>query len=505
MTSVAREKFLAAILLVAILALAAILRFDRARSDGLTFDEIWHVELSTGRGSQQIVLPTNQLIAQAPALTSLRDAPPIWNVWTNMNGVVHPPLFVTMLRIWRTIFGESDLAAKSLSIVCSLIAIVLLHEAIRTHTSVAAARWAAAIFAIAPAQIYLSQEVRGYAIAQMLACGVILAVVRIERLGASRARLLALTICAASLALTHYFGVLALLAIGVYVLIRFRDRMRRDSMLALVGAAAIFTIAWGPFVWRLRGTISQMADPWLSEPAMSFVSHARLTLGRMLALPVRQIAEPTNPIFQWPLIVGGLILIGAIALVWFRRDRRDLLIWLVWLAGTLLAVALLDLFRRTRQLGFPRYTSLAAPAIIALLASLCPPKHVLPIIAIAVAIIAHPTVYNRDDDDEPDWRRLGTAIDQHCKPDEPLVFYSGGQVFWYHEILLLASSHYSHAFPRDILRITSAPVAIDRDTAWIISGPLDRSVEQVIPGATVTEQYFLPSFAVLTRVRLSPR
>ena len=54
-------------LLLLALLIAAIVRFDRARADGLTFDEIWHVELSTGRGSPQISLPTNVLIPNAPS------------------------------------------------------------------------------------------------------------------------------------------------------------------------------------------------------------------------------------------------------------------------------------------------------------------------------------------------------------------------------------------------------------------------------------------------------
>jgi hypothetical protein len=260
----------------------------------------------------------------------------------------------------------------------------------------------------------------------------------------------------------------------------------------------IFLIAWAPFAWRLRGTIAQMADPWLSEPPMSMLQHVGLTLGRMLALPVRHIAEPTNAAFHWPLIVGAIFLAGTIALA-FRR--RDLLIWIFWLAGTLLAVTLLDLMRNTRQLAFPRYTSLAAPAIFALLANLRWPKQVLLIVAIAFALISYPAAFTRDD--EPDWRKLGEAIDIHCKADEPLIFYSGAQVFWYHEILFLASSHYSRSFPRKIARLTDPPITFDGDTAWIISGPLDRPIEQIIPGATQVKQYFLPQFAVLTRVRLS--
>ena len=503
-----RTNVVSAIILCVILVLAAFLRFDRARADGLTFDEIWHVELSTGRGSPQITLPTNVLIPDAPAVTSLTDAPPIWNAWSRMEGVVHPPLFVTILRIWRSVFGESDVAAKSLSITCALIAIVLLHDALRTQGSIGAARWAALIFAVAPSQIYLSQQVRGYAMAQMFACGVIAAVVRIESLGPNRWRLIALALAAAALALTHYFGILALLAIALYVLVRLRDRTRRDTLLALAAAGAIFLLAWGPFIWRLRGTISRMADPWLTEASVPPMAHLRLTLGRMLALPVRQIAEPTNAALNWPLIVGALLIVVAIVLL-VRRRRAELLIWLIWLGGTLLAVMLLDLFRHTQQLAFPRYTSLAAPGIFAIVAIVRPPKHVLPILAAIFALILYPTAFVRDG--EPDWRALGRAIDKHTQRDEPLIFYSGGQVFWYHQILFLGTSHYSHTWPRPIVRLTTTPAddalvaSLPSQTPWLVSGPLDRPIEQVIPGAQMLEQRLLPNLALLTRVQLPAR
>jgi len=65
------------LLFLLILAAAAFLRVRRMGSDSLTFDEQWHLELSTGRGSPHVRLPQDVLIADAPDVTSLKGAPPV--------------------------------------------------------------------------------------------------------------------------------------------------------------------------------------------------------------------------------------------------------------------------------------------------------------------------------------------------------------------------------------------------------------------------------------------
>src|ERR1700733_2490552 len=100
-------------ILIVILLLAAGLRFLHINQNSLTFDEQWHLELSTGRGSPHVRLPQDVVIRDAPAVTSLVAAPPWYAVWTHMDFVVHPPLYCTSLRIWRDIFGGDDAAARS--------------------------------------------------------------------------------------------------------------------------------------------------------------------------------------------------------------------------------------------------------------------------------------------------------------------------------------------------------------------------------------------------------
>jgi len=110
------NRWRTSILLLLILIAATALRWHAMTRESLFLDEFWFDELSTGRGTAQWDLPTNQLIVHPPRLTSARatDAPPTSSVLTHMNGVTHPPLFPLLLRMWRDGLGDGDLAPARL-------------------------------------------------------------------------------------------------------------------------------------------------------------------------------------------------------------------------------------------------------------------------------------------------------------------------------------------------------------------------------------------------------
>lgn len=74
-----------------------------------------------------------------------------------------PPLYYFMLEPWMTLFGHSEAALRSLSVVASLVALPLVYAVARElfgRTSIALA--AAALFAVSPMAVYFSQEARVY-------------------------------------------------------------------------------------------------------------------------------------------------------------------------------------------------------------------------------------------------------------------------------------------------------------------------------------------------------
>jgi uncharacterized membrane protein len=102
--------------LLAVLALGAALRVHDIRADSLWLDEFFALENSTGRGFEHWRLPLGQVLEAPPTLTSLEGARPVWAIWSSLRGDTHPPLHFVLLRLWRDVLGEGDLAARSLSL-----------------------------------------------------------------------------------------------------------------------------------------------------------------------------------------------------------------------------------------------------------------------------------------------------------------------------------------------------------------------------------------------------
>src|SRR5262245_53988228 len=88
-------------LLAVIVVLAGVLRFIHLGSVEAHFDEIWHLELSTGRGSAHMRVPASGALQPAVAdFTSLRDAPPWYAIPTSLRDDTHPVLHYLLLRFW---------------------------------------------------------------------------------------------------------------------------------------------------------------------------------------------------------------------------------------------------------------------------------------------------------------------------------------------------------------------------------------------------------------------
>lgn len=95
-------------LVVLILSLAAALRWHGITSRGFFFDELRHVEVSNGHGSEFFELPFDRVVDVANPLVPA-NALPLWQIPVHTTGVTHPPGAFMSLRLWRDAFGDSML------------------------------------------------------------------------------------------------------------------------------------------------------------------------------------------------------------------------------------------------------------------------------------------------------------------------------------------------------------------------------------------------------------
>jgi uncharacterized membrane protein len=415
------------ILLGLILLAAAFFRFDQITGPSLWMDEIWSIEMAMGHGSVHDHLPHGIIRSDQPELTSLSAAAPWWSICTHLGGVTHPPLYFVVLRWWMDLFGTGALATRSLSAIFSLAAIVVFFDLCRWLHGPRIALLAAAISALAIGQLDFAQEARSYPMLIFFGLCCADLVVRIEYLGLSRRRLIALTCCLIATALTHYLSAGALIALAIYAVIRLRGRVRWQTIAAFAIAAILILAVWIPMFVTQKHTLPSMTPTFLQEAPGA--NHAKLTLFRIIGLPTENLlGEARGEALTSKLVLAIFLFTIPLPLIRLIK-RRDLLLWILWTLGTIGFVAAMDLTRQTTLVGYMRYTILASPAIYAVIAAFDWPRRnfLRDAVAIAAVGLIGVVAVQRSVDGVPakeDWRALTDNLNHFAGPDDLLVFFN---------------------------------------------------------------------------------
>ena len=493
------------LLLVLILAVAFGLRWFRLGAQSLWLDEFLAVENSTGRGQAHIHFPENALIAPPPQLTQLDSGPGFWAIWTSLRTETHPPLHFMALHAWRQVFGESDLAARGLSVFMSLLAIALLYDVARLLHGPTVALWACLLMALAGAQIQYAQEARNYTMLLALTLAAASAVVRVEKLGVNNRRLLALGASLLATCLTHYLAAGACAALAVYALVRLRARLRDLRLVALSFAAAgvVFLAAWGPFLYQQsRGFAGEISFVETSEAD----DHALMTLRRLALLPLRYFTEPMKKSINVGYVSAVMFVIPPILLAW---RRRDLLLWCLLLAWVLVPVIVSDLWRPAHALSYLRYTFLGSAAVYALAAAMLAHaggilRHAVPMVIALSCLLAIEEPYSHA---KADSRELARYVDQKIDARDVLIVHQlGGDDRWVSGAMYLGLAHYTTP-QSPVVFLSSAPggdVAArlaEAEDVWLMSPTLSIPHEQILPGSKVEEKTFFPWVGTMARIK----
>ncbi|MGA3068326.1 MAG: glycosyltransferase family 39 protein [Tepidisphaeraceae bacterium] len=495
-------------LLIFILLAGAFLRFYDIARASLWMDEIWSIEISTGRGSAHDRLPTGVIQKTPINLTSLENAPSSWHIWNSMNGVTHPPLYHLLLRWWMDAFSNSPAAARSLSAVLSLLSVLVFFDLCRHLHSPRIALLAAAIMALSPAQIEFAQEARSYPMLIFLCLLAAAALVRIEKFGPARARGLAVTLSIMAAALTHYFALGVIAALAIYSLLR----NPRTLIPPFLAAALTLPWLWGPELYFQIHSLPPGGPGFLHSDDPNHPQQAAL---HMIGLTGQWLLGQKNAATLPP---AALILLTAVAILWplLRLPwRKDTLLWLLWLALTAGPLAISDIFHQSNFLEYLRYTILAAPAACALLASLDWPHR--PLIrdtgawcAIALAAIFAVARIHEGPPTKEDWRGLATQLNHEAAPGELLVFYGNdpwlSPGMWY-----TGFTYYAPHSPRPWLILNSPPDAPlmqqlnEYHSLWLIGRYPSQQGPTLLPGWQPTPDQWITTAGAACRMVRSPR
>lgn len=287
--------------LIVILALAALLRFYLL--DGQSF---WNDEGNSARIAERS-LP---LITEGAA------------------GDIHPPLYYYLLHGWRSLFGSSEFALRSLSAVLGVLLVGLTFLIGRRVFGAGVGVLAALLAAINPFQIYYSQEARMYMLLAVIGAAATWLLFRLlmdwhtEEQATGRGRWssvllhLSLTLLYAAGLYTHYafpfiiFTHLVIVAMGARV--RRQSIKRLTPWIGVTAAAGVLFIPWLPIAIRQITT-------WPSTPSSQNMGAMLLDTARLYLLgPTFPSAEAVTA-----LIISGFFLIISLWNPDFDERRAD--------------------------------------------------------------------------------------------------------------------------------------------------------------------------------------
>lgn len=315
-----------------ILLLAAGLRVFRISSQSLWADE--------GNSAAMALRPFSEISARAAA-------------------DIHPPGYYWLLSLWTKVFGDSEIALRSLSALWGVVLVWLVYQVVRRLFDRRTAAIAGFFTAINPFLIAYSQEARMYAqlaaLAALLFYGLVRFILHESRVLAadgsaksiSFSRSATLTIVLASLAglYTHYtFPILAAAATLIYALWVLNSRRRGFVYVRVLHWAMLLIVIGFLYLPWARTALQQLTNWPRSEQAVSLGAAAWEML-KTLAFGSTDTISAASP---WVLVVLGLLILGLWPWIWANRRRAHWLSWglpLLWLAAPAGLVLLAGLYK----------------------------------------------------------------------------------------------------------------------------------------------------------------
>jgi len=352
--------------LTALVAVGTLLRLYGLATDDYWLDELRSLMNSGGRYAAPYELPHEQILNGVDSLTAIGPGTSLADVWRASGRDVHPPLYFLLLRIWRESFGDGEAATRSLSVLFSVLTLVPLALILKAMGRPRAGIVAAAILAGSFGSMFVAQQARPYSLSMLLVCtSYWLFVERLARSGERRRCShwwdVGYSVSLLLAVLTHYFTVLALAPQLPFALTRKERKFKRAACVCAVAAALVWCVLWGP---SLVAQLPAIRDqPWLHDEAPG---HAIHTVVRFVDLPVRLLFAHDLYAHDIMRTLVGLVLVVGLVTSLIRKRPAGTIMFALWFAAPALMLMIVDLAEHTQTLAFLRYTSVATPALAAL-------------------------------------------------------------------------------------------------------------------------------------------
>ena len=332
---------------------------------------------------------------------------------------VHTPVYFLMMLVWGKI-GDSAFILRYFSVVAGVLAVPLIYITGKQLNGRSVGLLAAFLLAIAPFLIWFSQEARMYSLLALSALAAnyfLLRLLQREKLLYWIAYSVTLTVTL----LTHFLGVLILIAHYTFFSLYYRYHYRQDPdrfkrWFIFAGIAGAFYVAWFLAIF-LISSFKEAAIGWIA-PASWY--EALLTL---ISFSIGPSIDPTNLL---PYLAFAIYAIGLLASYWLVGRDKQLssdqwlslrMLW-IWLTVPLLLLTIVSIdlsIPNQRFIYMDRYIISLLPAFVLLTAwglvtlsrQNWSPRWLLPFLLTAVLLPTFFTwhnIYFNDDYAREDWR-----------------------------------------------------------------------------------------------------
>jgi uncharacterized membrane protein len=386
--------------------IAVLLGAVLVRAWGLGVKSLWFDEAYT-------IFLAQQPLSEIPRLLAAYDT--------------HPPLHYVVLNIWIGIFGSSELAARSLSLLLSVGVVGLTFLLARRFGGDRLGILAAALVALSPFQVTAAQEARMYPLLTLL----VLASSYVLWLGVEeggRRPWVAYAVLTALALYTHHFGFLVVAAHAVFVLSSATPTARRAWGVALLAAAVLYL----PLLPMLYAQFfTARAWPDLRPPfgagqftdllGMLSFGGGILGMGSYFSSGAQRLEARIPVLLPFALLIA----FGIIGL----RNRRARALAVLQAFAPIAAISLLSL---RWNLYYARYFSFTLPAFAILLAAGvfavadAVRTHRVTALAATLAVVASfllpslAEVYRTRA--QFDWRAMAAHVSARARPDDFILF-----------------------------------------------------------------------------------
>jgi len=347
----------------------------------------------------------------------------------NRQGSMDPPLYYYFLHFWMRL-GRSEFVLRLPSVLCGTAAIFIFYLWVKRLLGIRPALIGALLFALAPVQIYYSQEVNQYALLVLFSTLILLCFERVVT-GGKAPWLWGLTFASIAGLYSHYGIFWALLSLNlIFPLVAEREKAEWTKWLLCQGGILLAALCLIPLTlshqFRLgQGPGSGYLGPyyhhfhhWREE--LAFLCQRTGELFRFLTTPYRYI-KGSNLVF-WAILLLGLNRYRSKG----AAGRRAFLYLFVPLALVYLASGFNLYPYGHRQMLFitPAYYAALATGLSALKRHNKWAFRGATVLALAIFALSHPGI-NPDTVLQEDLRPVVAYVREHQKPQDVIYVYYG--------------------------------------------------------------------------------